>query len=148
MPYPVVANTPVLGHNCLMDTGSITVTISGADPDSLDELARGLQAELQEVSGLTIGEVPSSESGEGTRSAIFVASVGSLALGYYGGTMVKGVVEIVKTWLNRHQGTSVTLEKDGQKVEMNNMSANDVVKVWDKVGQAATSTERKEKETD
>jgi hypothetical protein len=144
MPYPVVANTPVLGHNCQMDTGTITATISGADPDSLDELARGLWAELQEVSGLTIAEIPSTDSGEGTRSAVFVASVGSLALGYYGGTMVKGIVEIVKTWLNRHHGTSVTLEKDGLKVELNNMSANDAVKVWDKVGQAATSTEREE----
>lgn len=144
MPYPVVANTPVLGHNCLMDTGSITIRISGASPDDLDELARSLRSDLQEVSGLTITEVPSTESTEGTRSALFVASVGSLAVGYYGGTMIKGVVDIVKTWLNRHHGTSATMEQDGKKVEANNMSPDDIVKVFEAANHGGPSAEPKE----
>lgn len=144
MPYPVVANAQVLRHNCRMDMGNITVSIVGANPDDLDELARSLRSDLQEISGLTIAEVPSTESTEGTRSAAYIASVGGLALGYYGGTMVKGVVEIVKEWLHRHDGISITIEQDGMKMEANGMPADDIVKVLDKTGQGAGSAEPRE----
>ncbi|HEX4721236.1 MAG TPA: hypothetical protein VH333_01890 [Pseudonocardiaceae bacterium] len=112
-----------------MDKGTITISIVGANPDDLDELARSLRSDLQEISGLTIAQVPSTEPTEGTRSLLYVESIGSLAVGYYGGTMIKGIVDIVKEWIHRHDKISVTIEEDGRKVEANGLPADDIVKV-------------------
>lgn len=132
----MVVNSRTLRHNCQMDMGSFTVSIIGPDPDDRDELAdaaRSLRSDLQEVSGITISPVESDEPTHGTRSALFVETVGSLAVLYYGGRMT-GIARVIKAWSERNRGKKVVYKNGETEVEVSNMSEQGILDVLMLVG--------------
>jgi hypothetical protein len=119
-----------------MDTGSFTVSIIGANPDDLDDLAErasSLRSDLQEVRGITISEVPSGEPTVGTRSAIIPDAVGSLAVIYYGGKLAKWALEdlsrIFRIWLERNKGKRVIVKRNGQEIDLSDLSQSEILSV-------------------
>ena len=116
-----------------MDMGSFTVSIIGPNPDDLDDAARSLRSDLQEVSGITISPVQSDEQAVGTRSAVYVDVVGSLAVLYYGGKMT-GIARILHTWLDRNKEKSVKVKRGDTEVEVKGMSEKGILDILTKVG--------------
>lgn len=119
-----------------MDTGSFTVSIIGANPDDLDDLAErtsSLRSDLQEVKGITISEVPSGLPAVGTRSAIIPDAVGSLAVVYYGGKLAKWALEdlsrIFRIWLERNKGKRVIVKRNGQEIDLSDLSQSEILSV-------------------
>ncbi len=116
-----------------MDMGSFTVSIIGPNPDDLDDAARSLRSDLQEVSGITISPVQSDEPAVGTRSAVYVDVVGSLAVLYYGGKMT-GIARILHAWLGRNKDKSVKMKLGDTEVEVKGMSEKGILDILTKVG--------------
>lgn len=121
-------------HNHDMDEIRLTLSVTGPDPDDLDDLdeaARSLRADLEEISDLRVSEVVSEEGAEGTRSGIVTSLVAgggaTMILAYYGGSVVrgvsKGIVDAIHNWQNRNKGKHVILrDATGRVVELHSFS--------------------------
>ena len=99
-------------------------TSSEADDEELDRLARQL---CQEILDLDVEDVSLVETGEapvgakGDPIALGVLLVTALT----SGTVFPHLLDLLKSWLTRHGLRSVTLEIDGDKLEVKGVSAQE-----------------------
>ena len=95
---------------------------SDAADEERDELARGLRDELLELDVEAVDR-PESPAPEGTRGpgaielGTLLVTVGQSALGL--------VTSTIARWVQRRGGRSVTLELDGDRIELTGVSADD-----------------------
>jgi hypothetical protein len=102
-----------------------------SDPEERAELAWRLQRELHQldidnISHESAGETPRGAKGSGVEWAqLVVTFAGSLP----------ALVAMLRSWLGRHPGSSITLEIDGDRLTLNELSASErseLIAAWTK----------------
>lgn len=122
-----------------MEEIRFTLLVTGPDPEDLDDLddaARSLRSDLEEIGDIRVSEVLTTPGEEGTRSGIVTEVLAGGGLGliitYYGGKMVRGisrdVVTAIQNWQERNKGKRVILKNtDGSSIEVHAHSGKDTL---------------------
>lgn len=108
------------------------------DPERLEELTRMLLTELRELGEVRVDRVEGSVS-EGAKSGLAL-QVGSLAIsGVFSAATAAAFAKVMVARFDRAKARKVTLEKDGEKVEIDGISAADqhvlVAKIAEHLGE-------------
>jgi hypothetical protein len=124
-----------------MEEIRFTLSVTGPDPDDLDEsydAAASLRADLEEISDIRVSEVLTNQGQEGTRSGIVTQVLTDGGIGlvifYYGGTMLRGIsqdiVKAIQNWHARNKGKQVILkDADGNSIELHALSGKETLSV-------------------
>ena len=117
-------------------TGQLLLTLDagpGADAEELAEVARQLRTELLELDVETIEFGSSGETPEGAKAGSAVDwSTLLLTLAASGGALTT-IIGVLQSWLTRFEKRSVTLEIDGDKLEITGISSKEqrrLVDAW------------------
>lgn len=86
-----------------------------ADLEELAELGQQLRQELLELNVDSVEAVPEGVAPPGAKGD--VVSLGSLAV-TLAPIVIPPLINLVQSWLSRHEKASVTLEKDGEKLTL------------------------------
>jgi hypothetical protein len=100
----------------------IDLDMDAADADERDEAARALGDELRELDVDAVRR-PTQPAPPGTRGAE-AAMLGTLVV-TVGRTALSAVAGAIQQWLSRRGGRSVTLELDGDRIEVAGLSTGD-----------------------
>jgi hypothetical protein len=85
----------------------------GADPEEFADVARHirnllLDRDVPRVEFARAGELPTGVKGDVVTLSTLVVTLGPVAL--------KGVIDILQSWLSRHERVTVTVESGGEKL--------------------------------
>jgi hypothetical protein len=126
-----------------MEEQSLTLWVTGAEPDDLDDIyeaSRSLRSDLEEITEIRVSDLMTKQGQEGTRSGLLTQIVAeggaALIVTYYGGKTVRGIfrdlAEIVQRWQDRHKGNRVVLKTaNGTTIELHGLSGEEAVTVME-----------------
>jgi len=100
-------------------------TSSEADGQELDRLTRQLRQEILDLDVEDVSLVETGEAPEGSKSGDPIALGALLVTAMTSGGMFPHLLDLLKSWLTRHGLRSVTLEIDGDKLEVKGISAQE-----------------------
>jgi len=110
------------------------------DEEILEPLTHRLRLELIELDVQKVDVVRSGEAPEGARAGEMIPLWGQLAVSVTG-IVVPAVVSRVKSWLGGDEDRSVTLEIEGDKLQVTGVSSkqqDELIKTW--LGRHSTKT--------
>ena len=106
-------------------------TSSEADEEELDRLTRQLRQEILDLDVEDVSLVETGEAPEGSKSGAPVALGALLVTAMTSGSVFPHLLDLLKSWLTRHGLRSVTLEIDGDKLEVKGISAQEQKRLID-----------------
>ncbi|HJR81985.1 MAG TPA: hypothetical protein VJ821_18065 [Anaerolineales bacterium] len=86
----------------------IELSLEGGDPEELDELARQLRAEVEELNIDSIEQVSAGSAPQGTK-AVDMAAIGQMAV-TLAPTIVPPLFDVLKSWVERKPSTPVKVK--------------------------------------
>jgi hypothetical protein len=102
-----------------------------ADAEESERAARQLRDGLLELDVQTVEFAPGGETPEGTKAGVPPdLSTILLTLAASGGVLTT-IIGVLQSWLTRHERRSVTLEIDGDKIEITGISSEEQKRLID-----------------
>jgi hypothetical protein len=103
-------------------TARIEIAVEGADAAELNEATSRLRAELLQLDADLV-DVPSADQPPpGAKVGAEVALIGVLFLTVPNSAILSGIVQVIRSWLQRSKDRSVRLEINGDVLDVKGMS--------------------------
>src|SRR5262245_39691782 len=100
----------------------LDLLVQGANSDELEMLTSNLRAELLQLDVDSVELARGVQPPTGTKAGDALV-IGSLVLAISNSSLVRGVAEVLKTWIGRSADRSVRLEIDGDALEATGLTA-------------------------
>jgi hypothetical protein len=100
----------------------LDLLVAGTNSDELEMLTRDLRAELLQLDVDCVDLPRGDQPPTGTKAGD-VLVIGSLVLAISNSNLVRGVAEVLKSWIGRSADRSVRLEIGGDALEATGLSA-------------------------